>query len=97
MELQRKEITLYFPQTSDVWPHPWRRASTHVAVDREDRRIHNESLPLLTSSLFTLLLLSVTSYGMEYPFGWFRSAALGMFLSHFFTHPQPAVSGRGGS
>ena len=67
-----------------------------VAVDQEDRHFHNErTIP--SSSFFHLLWLSMTSYGMEYPFGWFRSAALGMFLSpiFFFTPPQPAVSGGG--
>uniref|UniRef100_A0A8B9ECY3 Uncharacterized protein n=1 Tax=Anser cygnoides TaxID=8845 RepID=A0A8B9ECY3_ANSCY len=56
-------------------------------VREEDRRFHNESPPLPSSSFFPLLLLSVTSHGMEYPFGWFRSAALVMFVSHFFAHP----------
>lgn len=39
-------------------------------------------------SLPQILLLSVTSYSTEYPYGWFRSAALAMSPPHL-THPQP--------
>ena len=46
VEVKRKEITLYFPRMSDVWPRPWSRASEHVAVDREDRHFHNKPPPL---------------------------------------------------
>jgi len=60
----------------------------HVAgVREEDQRLPNESPPLPSSSCFQLLLLSVTPHGMEYPFDWFRSAALVMFLSSLFAHP----------
>ena len=91
--MQRKEITLYFPQTTDAWPHPWSKASTHVAVDREDRHFHNEGPPLPSSSFLHLLLPSVTSYGMEYHFGCFRSASLVMFLPHLL--PTPSLLSRG--
>jgi len=66
----------------------WSKASTHAAgVREEDRLLLNESPPLPSSSCFHLLLLSVTSHGMEYPFDWFRPAALVMFLSSPFAHP----------
>jgi len=60
----------------------------HIAsVWEEERCFHNKSPPLPSSSGFHRLLLSVTSHGMEYPFDWFRSAALVMFLSSLFAHP----------
>ena len=39
-------------------------------------------------------MLSVTPYGMEYPFGWFRSAALVMFPPHLL--PTPSLLALGG-
>jgi len=63
------------------------RASKHVVVVQE------EQPPPLREPSF--LLLSVTSGIMEYPFDWFRSAALVMFLSHFLLTPSLLALGGG--
>lgn len=67
-------------------------ASVHV-VAWADRRFHNENPPppLLLVSL-QLLSLNRLSYNKEYPFSWFRSAALAMPPPQLL--PPPAF-GRG--
>lgn len=46
-------------------------------------------MSLTSSFLSYILLLSMVSCGMEYPFGQLASAAVAVSLSNVFLHPKP--------
>lgn len=64
---------------------PGSSVSVCVAAVWEDRH-HHEGPPLVPLS--HLLLLRVAPHGMEYPFGWFRAAALVMSPPHVLPIPS---------
>lgn len=64
------------------------QASIHVVVVQDNGCFHNES-PCLLLFISQLLLLTVISYGMQHPFGQFRSATLEMSPPHLL--PTPSV------
>lgn len=69
------------------------KASIHEAVAPKDRCFHNY-LPLFSfySPLHPAFNAYMTSYGVAYPFGWFRSAS-----PHLLPIPSLLALGKGGS
>jgi len=73
----KQGIQSLLPMGRQVYSHLQEsRALSRVMITWEDKRHHSKSLPFLLLSPPLLYMLSMTPYGMEYPFGQLGSAVL---------------------
>lgn len=69
------------------------RASVDAAISSECKHLNNKHVP--SPSFSYLLMLSMASYEIEYPFGHFRSAILAVSSLKLFPTPSLLAFGAG--